>query len=1156
MRTIVTSVVWPRARLVAAALALHCCASVRAAPLNDAPALSTVQIRFLDSATGRALQPDVVEVQPRTPGRASFRLPPGAIRRSGHAQLSLERGRHRLTAVTPAHKPMSGEFDAEAVGALRLDFYLDPVVEPEEIRPETVRALHKDGATLIQGFVVDDASGELLPGVRVHSAPSGVSTETDARGFFRFYVPVQDEKEAALAPANLVFEKAGYATQERRYIELWSRGDWTYRIRLQPGGGFQVVDERTLRRRAPPSPDNLLTGGVPLPNAAASGQANAPASEGPTLFEPLAFEPTPLGTAPSNATIRVPRNIRVQRVSAGTIDYVSMNYYVRAVLPSEWIASWGNYTGGSNSLNAGAIAARCYAIARLNAVTSSSTYDICDTSSCQVYNPANFNSLTDTAVNYTENFVVVTAGGTIPTTEYSAENNSLGYPCGDGYTSPTGYCLYDPICAGETRFGHGRGMCQWGTARWATARRMAGRNSGDGTPTGYPRMDWKWIVQHYYPDYVLVKGAPLMIDDDVKVIGASQTVRMCADGGIASGMSCPAVTTKAVGDTGVIIDGPVRVTADGYGFTWYKVLWSDAQVGWVRENWLERALAVPPAPSGLTATGVATNRINLTWSDNAIEEFGFKIERAIASAGPWTEIAAVGANVTSYADTNGLSAGTTWFYRVRAFNSAGNSAYAGPVSATTPGLPPTLDPVSNRVINEETLLSFTNTASAMPLDTPLMNFETYPAGIEVMFQEPRFSGSTSAFLSNAPNTALTTATPPAGNGSTRALLVNWAFTNTAVNPWLRLTTANSSNLPNPVIDLTRRLRFRIWSDRALRVGLGIRETSTPAGTPIGSDGGQTGGIEWVGITNSVSGQPQPTRLVSPSNWTTLEFNLPAEPVLNFSGGNGVLSTASGLGVLEHLALVPAAGNGPYTVYLDDFVVSTPNAVTFSLDPGAPTNAAVHPISGVFTWTPTEAQGPGVYSITVRVTDSQSPPLSDTKTFQVTVNEVNQPPVLAAIADRTVHAGMAVVFTNAATDPDIPPNALSFSLDPGAPSGASVSPTTGVFSWLTTAAHADGVFPITVRVTDNGSPALSDAKTFTVTVAQPPTLRETRVEGGNFVLTWSAIPGVTYRVQFKDRLEDGVWTNLPPDVTASGPTATKTDPLGPTQRFYRVLVVSP
>src|SRR5262249_7366531 len=60
-------------------------------------------------------------------------------------------------------------------------------------------------------------------------------------------------------------------------------------------------------------------------------------------------------------------------------------------------------------------------------------------------------------------------------------------------------------------------------------------------------------------------------------------------------------------------------------------------------------------------------------------------------------------------------------------------------------------------------------------------------------------------------------------------------------------------------------------------------------------------------------------------------------------------------------------------------------LTFTLDPGYPTGAAITS-AGNFTFTPTAAQAPGTYSVTVRVTDSGLPPaLSDTKTFQIIVN---------------------------------------------------------------------------------------------------------------------------------------------------------------------------
>src|SRR5262249_43021885 len=143
--------------------------------------------------------------------------------------------------------------------------------------------------------------------------------------------------------------------------------------------------------------------------------------------------------------------------------------------------------------------------------------------------------------------------------------------------------------------------------------------------------------------------------------------------------------------------------------------------------------------------------------------------------------------------------------------------------------------------------------------------------------------------------------------------------------------------------------------------------------------------------------------------------------------------------------------------------------------------SINAATGVFSWTPSEAQGPGSYSITVRVTDNGTPALNDARTFSVTVNEVNRAPVLTAIANQTIDEQTLLSFTATATDPDIPANTLTFSLDAGAPAGASIDAATGVFTWTPTEAQGPGAYSITVRATDNGSPSLSDAKSFSVTV---------------------------------------------------------------------------
>ena len=103
--------------------------------------------------------------------------------------------------------------------------------------------------------------------------------------------------------------------------------------------------------------------------------------------------------------------------------------------------------------------------------------------------------------------------------------------------------------------------------------------------------------------------------------------------------------------------------------------------------------AQPPAtPSGLTATGVATNEIDLTWTDTSGNEDGFNLERS-TNGGNYTTIGMVAANVTNYADT-GLADGTTYFYRVQAFRSCwGNSAYSAPVSTATLLPPAPVTPV-------------------------------------------------------------------------------------------------------------------------------------------------------------------------------------------------------------------------------------------------------------------------------------------------------------------------------------------------------------------------------------------------------------------------------------------------------------------------------
>ncbi len=96
---------------------------------------------------------------------------------------------------------------------------------------------------------------------------------------------------------------------------------------------------------------------------------------------------------------------------------------------------------------------------------------------------------------------------------------------------------------------------------------------------------------------------------------------------------------------------------------------------------------VGPPPSNLVATTFSATQINLTWQDNSTGEAGFKIERSTNGGVTYSQIATVGADQGSYSST-GLRASTTYYYRVRAYQSTLYSAYTDPVAYATTLPPP------------------------------------------------------------------------------------------------------------------------------------------------------------------------------------------------------------------------------------------------------------------------------------------------------------------------------------------------------------------------------------------------------------------------------------------------------------------------------------
>jgi PKD repeat protein len=228
------------------------------------------------------------------------------------------------------------------------------------------------------------------------------------------------------------------------------------------------------------------------------------------------------------------------------------------------------------------------------------------------------------------------------------------------------------------------------------------------------------------------------------------------------------------------------------------------------------------------------------------------------------------------------------------------------------------------------------------------------------------------------------------------------------------------------------------------------------------------------------------------------------------------------------------------------------ALSFSLNPGAPPGATIDPTTGAFSWTPTEAQGPGTYTVTIRVTDDGSPAQSASETITIVVYEVNVAPAIAPIPDKFVQEGSLLTFPVVASDPDLPPQQLAFSLGSGTPSGASIDPVTGVFSWTPPAGHSPMTNEITVFVLDDGTPVLGAQRTFRAIVTGAPagpTILSITVNG-QVRLSWSSIPGHHYQIQSSTDLIS--WTDLGSEIMANDVTTSRSHATGPEQQvFYRV-----
>jgi len=217
----------------------------------------------------------------------------------------------------------------------------------------------------------------------------------------------------------------------------------------------------------------------------------------------------------------------------------------------------------------------------------------------------------------------------------------------------------------------------------------------------------------------------------------------------------------------------------------------------------------------------------------------------------------------------------------------------------------------------------------------------------------------------------------------------------------------------------------------------------------------------------------------------------------------------------------------------------------------------------YAFNPTSLNGPGTSALTINTSGSAaagtytvalngiSGGLTHSTNVTLVISATNHPPVLTAISNRAINAGIVLLITNTATDQDFPPQTLTFSLL-NSPSGATLNSSSGLFTFRPAIHQANTTNLAAVVVTDNGSPPLSATQSFSITVNPftPPMLSVQGITNGILTLRASGQSGPDFTMQSSSNLF--IWSTR---FITNSPALpfTWNDTNNSSARFYRALL---
>ncbi|NUM55446.1 MAG: PQQ-dependent sugar dehydrogenase [Candidatus Hydrogenedentes bacterium] len=448
---------------------------------------------------------------------------------------------------------------------------------------------------------------------------------------------------------------------------------------------------------------------------------------------------------------------------------------------------------------------------------------------------------------------------------------------------------------------------------------------------------------------------------------------------------------------------------------------------------------------------------------------------ATLAPSPFVKQAIVNGSTTITAATPQIVGDTK--YRFASWSDGGSAAHNISIPATdttytatfTANARPVLGAVGDQTVDEGSQLQFGVTAADPDLTVPVLTATNLPAG--------------ASFVDNGDGTGTFTWTPTYLQSGAYPN-VNFKATDSADSQWFDVEaitiTVNDYNpapvldpIGNKTVDENELLQFSVSASDPDGATPALSASSLPSGASFVDNGNGTGTFTWtpnffqagtyqdVKFTATDNGSPAK----SDSRFIDITVNnVNRPPVLDPIGNKSVDENAP-------LQFVVSATDPDGTALAME-ASNLPAGASF-VDNGNGT--------GTFSWTP-DYNAAGVYpNVTFSARDYNSPPLNDSESIAITVNDINRAPQLAVIGDQSVNEGQILQFTVSAMDPDGTTPTLSASNVPPGASFVDNGNGTGTFAWAPDY-NAAGVYPnVEFGAVDTGDPPLHDSESIAITV---------------------------------------------------------------------------